>query len=75
MFETVYRYYCTLSAHICLDNPTDSSLLGEYNDIYTRYLDFTQKFDEWDTSEMNKDELNYYLEVSNRVAEKLSEIS
>ncbi len=73
-YEAFFNEYCSFMEKYNA-NPTDSSLLAEYNDIYTRYMDFTQKFDEWDTSEMNKDELNYYLEVSNRVAEKLSEIS
>lgn len=73
-YEAFFDEYCSFMKKYNA-NPTDSSLLAEYNDIYTRYMDFTQKFDEWDTSEMNKDELNYYLEVSNRVAEKLSEIS
>lgn len=58
-----------------LDDPSDLTMLAEYADMMSTAADMSDKFDAWDEEEMNDAELKYYLEVSNRVTQKLLEVA
>ena len=52
-------------------NPTDLSLLSQYTDYMGRYADMLAKFEALEKTDMTKEELAYYLEVSARIEQKL----
>ncbi len=47
------------------------SMMGDYYKILARYTEFAEKIDALDESELTNAELAYYLEVTNRVSQKL----
>lgn len=55
------------------ENPSDLELLSQYSDYLNKYTDFMQKANEYgdNEDEMSTADLNYYLEVTNRVNQKL----
>ena len=55
-------------------NPTDLTLLGEYADMMQKCADFEEKVDKYDTKEMSTADAAYYLEVTNRVTQKMLKI-
>ena len=73
-YEDFYDEYCDFMKKYQA-NPTDMTLLTEYTTIMSKLTDMEEKFEAWDESEMNSAELNYYVEVSSRVAQKLLEVS
>ena len=50
-------------------------LLAQYAEMMTKYAEVSEKFDDWEDSDLNTAELKYYLEVSNRVMQKLLDVS
>lgn len=48
-----------------------AAMLGDYSDMMTRYADFAEKIDALGEQELTNAELAYYLEVTNRVSQKL----
>lgn len=73
-YEAFYTEYCDFLVKY-EENPTDLELLAEYADMMTRLSEMEETFAEWDDADMSDEELAYYLEVTNRVAQKLLEIS
>lgn len=55
------------------ENPTDISLLNKYMKLIGKLSDMDAKFEAWKSEELNAEEMKYYLEVSNRIAQKLLE--
>ena len=51
------------------------SMLGDYYSILARYTEFAEKIDAFDESELTNAELAYYLEVTNRVSQKLLRVA
>ena len=51
------------------------SMMGDYYDILSRYTEFTEKMDAFDETELTNAELAYYLEVTNRVSQKLLRVA
>ena len=47
------------------------SMMGDYYSILARYTEFAEKIDAFDENELTNAELAYYLEVTNRVSQKL----
>lgn len=47
------------------------SMMGDYYKILARYTEYAEKLDALDESELTNAELAYYLEVTNRVSQKL----
>ena len=47
------------------------SMMGDYAKMMARYAEFAEKVEALDESEMNDAETAYYLEVMNRVNQKL----
>lgn len=51
------------------------SMMGDYYSILARYTEFAEKIDAFDESELTNAELAYYLEVTNRVSQKLLSVA
>ena len=47
------------------------SMMGDYYKILAKYTEYAEKIDALDESELTNAELAYYLEVTNRVSQKL----
>ena len=45
--------------------------MGDYSRILSRYTEFAEKVEALDENEMSSEEAAYYLEVMNRVNQKL----
>lgn len=73
-YEAFYNEYCDFMKKY-MENPTDLTLLGEYADMMSKSTEMSQSFEAWNEADMNDAELSYYLEVSNRVAQKLLEVA
>lgn len=73
-YEKFYDKYCDFMKKYAED-PSDLTMLAEYADMMSKAADMSEKFDAWDEDEMNNAELKYYLEVNNRVVQKLLEVS
>ena len=58
-----------------IKNTYHLTLLSLYGDMMTKLADMAEKFESWNEDEMSDAELNYYLEVNNRVAQKRLEVS
>lgn len=72
-YEAFYDEYCDIIKKYTA-NPTDMELLTSYTDMLTRAAEMTEKFEAWENNEMNDAELKYYLDVNNRVTQKLLEL-
>lgn len=57
------------------DNPNDPSLLIDYLDYMSKYADMVDKFDRWESENLNNTELAYYIDVQARVSKKLLEVA
>ena len=72
-YEAYYDEYCDFMVSY-QKNPTDLKLVAQYGQLLTRMAEVNEAFEKWDESEMNNDELKYYLEVNSRVTQKLLEV-
>ena len=52
-------------------------MLTDYTDMITQYAQYAEKIDAYDAkkSEMSKEDLEYYLDVTNRVEKKLLDVA
>lgn len=57
------------------DNPSDVSLLADYTKYMSKYADMVEKFDKWESEDLNGAELAYYIDVQARVSKKLLEVA
>lgn len=73
-YEAFYDEYCTFMVKYKA-NPTDVNLLSEYSNMLIKLSEMEKAFNEWDEDELNAAELKYYLEVTNRITQKLLEIA
>lgn len=73
-YEEFYNQYCALLEKY-QENPTDLSLLLEYNAMLAQAQEMDEKFDAWDDSDMNAEEAKYYLEVNTRIQQKLIDLA
>lgn len=72
-YEDFYNEYCDLLSKYT-QNPTDFSLLSQYAGMVQKASDMDKAFEQWDEDDLNSTELQYYLEVSSRVLQKLAEV-
>lgn len=72
-YEAFYVEYCDVLEKY-RNNPTDLSILTEYAELTERSAEMSEKFDAWDSEEMNNTELMYYLEVLGRVTKMLQSV-
>lgn len=69
-YESIMNEYVDFMTKYKNDgNPV--SMLADYTKMLNKYSEATQKFDAVDEGSLNQEELNYYLEVQTRVAQKL----
>lgn len=73
-YEAFYDEYFNILKKYA-ENPSDIKLLADYTDMLTKAAEMTEKFDAWENSDMNSAELKYYLDVNNRVTQKLLEVA
>lgn len=73
-YEAFYKEYCELLKKYT-ENPTDFSILGKYADMLTKADEVDKAFQKWDESDLNSDELKYYLDVNNRVMKMVVDVA
>lgn len=73
-YEAFYDEYCKFLADYSA-NPTDMTLIAEYADMVSQLAEMDKKFQAWDEDEMSTEELKYYLDVDNRVMQKLVDVT
>ncbi len=56
------------------DNPSDVGLLADYTKYMSKYADMVEKFDKWESEDLNDAELAYYIDVQARVSKKLLDV-
>ncbi|MGN1403799.1 MAG: DUF6591 domain-containing protein [Ruminococcus sp.] len=71
-YETFMNQYCDFMASY---DATDVAMLTEYAELMSEYATMTENFEALENENLNDAELAYYLEVQNRVTQKLLEVS
>ena len=54
-------------------NPNDPTLMVDYARYMSKYADACEKFNKWESADMNDAETAYYIDVQARVSKKLLE--
>ena len=72
-YEAFYDEYCDILKQYYA-NPTDITLLTKYTELMAKTIEMDEAFAKWENEDLNNDELKYYLEVNNRVMQKLVDI-
>ena len=71
-YEAYMNEYVEFMQRYSTAEPADmAAMMGDYYAMMSRYAVFSKKIDDLDESELNNAELAYYLEVTNRVNQKL----
>lgn len=73
-YEAFYDEYCTFMTEY-KENPSDMTLLLKYSEMTTKVIEMDEAFTKWDDEDLNSEELKYYLEVNNRVMQKLIDVA
>lgn len=73
-YEDFYDEYCDFMNEYAED-PTNMELISKYSDLVSQATEVDSKFSAWDDGTLNDAELDYYLEVSGRVADKLLDVA
>ena len=75
-YEACMDEYVDFMQHYMNDESDSTlSMMGDYYRILRRYTEFAEKIDAFDESELTNAELAYYLEVTNRVSQKLLSVA
>ena len=75
-YEACMDEYVDFMQHYMNDESDSTlSMMGDYYSILARYTEFAEKIDAFDESELTNAELAYYLEVTNRVSQKLLRVA
>ncbi len=69
------EYVDFMQKYMNADPTSMMSMMGDYYSILARYNEFAEKIDAFDESELTNAELAYYLEVTNRVSQKLLSVA
>lgn len=72
-YEAFYDEYIAFMKKYS-ENPTDFSLLMQYAGMLTKVAEMDEAFNKWDQDDLNNAELKYYLEVNNRVMQKMVDL-
>lgn len=73
-YEAFYNEYCDILKKYTED-PTNTEVLADYTDMVAKSAEMLEKFEAWENDGLNDAELQYYLEVNNRITQKLLEVS
>ena len=75
-YEACMDEYADFMQHYVNDESDSTlSMMGDYYRILRRYTEFAEQIDAFDESELTNAELAYYLEVTNRVSQKLLRVA
>ena len=69
------EYVDFMQKYMNADPSSMASMMGDYYRILSSYSEFAEKIDAFDESELTNAELAYYLEVTNRVSQKLLSVA
>ncbi|MGN1110556.1 MAG: DUF6591 domain-containing protein [Oscillospiraceae bacterium] len=69
-YEKFFDKYCDFMKKFN-NSPTDLALITEYTEYMTQYTDTMNKMNKINDGNLNDAELKYYLEVTNRINQKL----
>ena len=69
------EYVDFMQKYLNADPTSMVSMMGDYYSILARHTEFAEKIDAFDESELTNAELAYYLEVTNRVSQKLLRVA
>ena len=69
------EYVDFMQKYMNADPTSMVSMMGDYYSILARYTEFAEKIEAFDESELTNAELAYYLEVTNRVSQKLLSVA
>ena len=72
-YKEFYDEYCDFMVKY-KENPTDLTLLTQYGKLMNEVLEMDEAFKAWGKEELNDAELKYYLEVNNRVMQKMIDV-
>ena len=73
-YELFFDEYCTFMKNFKND-PSNTTLLTQYSTIMTQYTETMSKMSAWKNEDLNDEELQYYIEVNDRITQKLLEIA
>ena len=73
-YEAFYDEYCEILRQYT-KNPSDLSILSSYMQLMGKLTEMDEKFEAWESEDLNSEEMQYYLEVSNRVLQKLAGVT
>ena len=73
-YEAFYDEYCEFMEEY-KKNPSDMTLLPKYTEMLEKVAEMNEAFEAWDEDELSDAELKYYLDVTNRVMEKMADIA
>lgn len=69
-YEAFYDEYCDFLKRY-KENPSDLNLLAEYTEMMQELEEMNAKFEAWGDSDLSDAELKYYLEVIDRITQKM----
>jgi hypothetical protein len=72
-YEAFYDEYCNILKKYYA-NPADMTILAEYTRLMTKAVEMDEAFAKWENEDLNNEELKYYLEVNNRVMQKMLDV-
>lgn len=72
-YEAFYDEYCDVLRRYQLD-PTNYSLLFQYNELLKKAAEVDAAFQHWNDDDLSSEELQYYIEVNNRVMQKIASV-
>lgn len=72
-YENFMNEYCDFMEKYSKNK--DTSMLNDFTEYTKKYSDFTEKFDAINDKDLNDSELEYYIEVQNKVNKRLLKIS
>lgn len=73
-YEAFYDEYCELMKQVAED-ASNMTVLTKYMEFLSKMEEVDEKFEAWEDGDMNDAEMKYYLEVHNRILQKMMEIS
>lgn len=73
-YEAFIDEYCDFMKKYA-ESPSDMELLADYSDYMSQYAETMEKIDAIDETELSDAELQYYLEVTGRITQKIAEVA
>ena len=74
-YEEFMDEYVAFMKKYAESDGTDTALLTDYANYMSKYADFVEKFDKWESEDMNAVETAYYIDVQARVSKRLLEVA